>query len=185
QQAIYDMLEGNIEKNVKNQKEMNIYGNIGQKLFIEPAYLKAERNILKLMIDDDIAFKYIVAKNIDELFVLPSHKKIYRLIIKNVKKDNFLFVIESQCTDVESSREWVSILNNKVIYDNMQEKLIDDYIQKIEKYKLEESKRKIMKQLNQSLMENNMDKASNLSKELEMIREKITSMNEKEVKNGK
>ena len=48
EQAIYDLLREEINKNSKKLQKMNIQQDFGQKLYLEPAYIKAERNLLNL-----------------------------------------------------------------------------------------------------------------------------------------
>ena len=73
-------------KNTENQEFMNNKEENGTKLYKEPAFLKAERALLKLCFDEEY-FDYIVNSiNQDEL-ILPEHKEIFS-IIKDAKKGN-------------------------------------------------------------------------------------------------
>jgi DNA primase len=147
EQAIYDELNGEIAKNVKNPQGANNVANFGQKLYMEPAYLKAERSLLKLMLENDENFNYIVKNMDEESLVLQGHKKIYNLIIKGKAENesNMEKYIENNCNDLESSKEWINILTLDLIQGEYEIiTLLNDYIKEIKKYKLEESKKDIM-----------------------------------------
>ena len=66
-----------------NKKEEN-----GTKLYVEPGYLKAERALLKLILEDDFydELKEVIKEGD---FILKSHNKIYSLILqgKNERTD--------------------------------------------------------------------------------------------------
>jgi DNA primase len=47
-QAIYDLISGEIQKNVNKSENVNTVDNFGQKLYLEPSYLRAERTLLRL-----------------------------------------------------------------------------------------------------------------------------------------
>jgi DNA primase len=147
EQAIYDQLSGEVAKNIKNADNTNTSYNIGQKLYMEPAYLKAERSLLKLMLENEDNYNYIVENmDIDNL-VLQGHKKIYSLINEGKANDEQKLekYIENKCDDLESSKEWINILNLDLIQGEYEiNNLIDDYIKEVKKYKLEESKKEIM-----------------------------------------
>ena len=48
-----------LQKNVNKFENMNNKQNFGQKLYLEPAYVKAESNLLKLMIENIDDYNYI------------------------------------------------------------------------------------------------------------------------------
>ena len=60
EQAIYDLLSEEINKNLNKSQEMNIQQDFGQKLYLEPAYIKAERNLLKFMFINEENCDYII-----------------------------------------------------------------------------------------------------------------------------
>jgi DNA primase len=147
EQAIYDQLSGEVAKNTKNADNTNTSYNIGQKLYMEPAYLKAERSLLKLMLENEDNYNYIVENMDIDTLVLQGHKKIYSLINEGKTKaeQKIEKYIENKCDDLESSKEWVNILNLDLIQGEYEiNNLIDDYIKEVKKYKLEESKKEIM-----------------------------------------
>lgn len=149
EQALYDLLNNEINKisvnngMIKNEESYNV------KLYVEPAYLKSERSILKLMLSKE-DFN-LVSKNVNKNdFILDSHKKIYDLIIEyrdKVNEDIYKY-IEARCDDVESSKEWISIIELELLDEEVdKQKLIKDYLNNIKKYRLEESKKEIMQKI--------------------------------------
>ena len=114
EQALYDLLSEVMAKGQKEDKFMNKKEENGTKLYVEPGYLKAERALLKLILEGD---SYDELKEIikEGDFILESHNKIYSLILqgKNENTNNIISYIESRCDDVESSKELIK-LENKI-----------------------------------------------------------------------
>jgi DNA primase len=175
-QALFDMLNNKIQQNVKKNENVNIDRDFGQKLYLEPAYLKAERALLKIMIKDNEAFQYAVNNMEKDDFILESHKKIYGYIVENIKfgKDEMERHIESKCNDVDTSKEWVNVLETDLIYGEYDYKsMINDYIRGIKKYRLEESKKYIMNRIKQCELDGKLEESLKLAQELIEIQKKI------------
>lgn len=135
EQSLYDLLS--MTKNTKKEPFLNKKAENGTKLYVEPAYLKAEKSLLKLMFKDEY---YDEVKNhisTDE-FNLESHKKIFSLICeaKEQGANNIESYVESRCDDIESSKEFVKIREANVLEANDDQRLIQDYINRIKSYKL-------------------------------------------------
>ena len=177
EQSIIDIInEGKNSKEAKNS-EVNIDSNFGQKLYLEPAHINAERSLLKLMFLEDKAYKYFIENNLKNILITEPHRKIYDLITEAKDKGNIKSYIETRCEDIESSKEWVQILELNIVYEeNEIEGLITDYIRGIKKYKLEESKKIIMGKITNLLLEGNSAEAQMLTKELEEIRKELMSI---------
>ncbi len=60
EQAVYDLLGRELTKNFSENRDMNNVEVIGHKLYIEPAYMKAERALLKIMSTIDEYYESIV-----------------------------------------------------------------------------------------------------------------------------
>lgn len=177
EQAIIDII--NEEKNSKEAKnnEVNIDSKFGQKLYLEPAHITAERSLLKFMLIEDKAYNYFTENNLKDILITEPHRKIYDLITEAKDKKNTNSYIESRCDDIESSKEWVQILELNIVYEeNEIEGLIKDYIRRIKKYKLEESKKSIMNKITNLLLEGKSYEAQMLTKELEQIRKELMSI---------
>ena len=176
EQALYDLLNGEIHKNVKKSNEMYSQNEIGQKLYLEPAYLKAERNLLKLSLENVEIFNFI-NENIDENdIILESHRKIYNIIrecinYNNKEKYNY---IELKCDDIESSKEWINIQEIDVDYnDETYRKLVVDYIKEIKKYRLEETKKEVMDKIREYESKGMIEESLKLAAELVKIQNEI------------
>lgn len=176
EQALYDLLNGEIHKNVKNSNEMYSENKIGQKLYLEPAYLKAERNLLKLSLENGEILSF-VSENIDENdIILESHRKIYNIIrecinYNNKEKYNY---IELKCDDTESSKEWINIQEINVEYnEETYKKLVDDYIKEIKKYRLEETKKEVMNKIKEYESQGKIEESLRLATELVKIKNEI------------
>ncbi|OAA92472.1 DNA primase [Clostridium coskatii] len=178
-QVLYDMLNDNIQKNVKKNEKVNIDAGFGQKLYLEPAYLKAERALLKLISENEEAFKYALDKIEVDNIILESHKKIYRYIVENMKYDieKRKKFVELNCHDVDTSKEWVNIMETKIKYDSSNYKdMIDNYIDKIERHRLEKSKKHIINRIKECEAQGNLNESLKLAQELIKIQKRIGEM---------
>ena len=116
---------------------MNKKEEIGTKLYVEPAYLKAERSLIKLMFKEGY-YEEIEKQISSDDFNLGAPKKIFSLISKGKEEgaENLLAYVESGCDDVESSKEFVKIKELRVLEASDERKLIRDYINRIKTFKL-------------------------------------------------
>lgn len=172
EQSLYDLLS--ITKNIKNEQDVNNKEEIGAKLYVEPAYLKAEKSILKLFFNKDYYSE--IAKSITaEDFNLESHAKIYNLILEGYdnNKDNIVSYVESRCDDVESSKELTMIKDMKVLEANDDNQLINDYIKKIKSYKLLSKIELLKKQQKDFEQKGMIEESIKLAIELKELNEKL------------
>ncbi|WP_411683042.1 DNA primase [Clostridium thailandense] len=175
-QALYDIINSKIQKNVNKSENMNIDNNFGQKLYLEPAYLKAERGLLKLMLKDKNAFEYAINIIEKDNLVLDSHKKIFVYIVENIQFDEKEREkrIELKCDDIDTSKEWVNILETNLVYGKYDyTNMISDFVKKIEKYKLEEEKKELMNRIKQYESQGRLEESLKLAQELIEIQKKI------------
>ena len=179
EQAIYDLLSEEINKNSNKSQEMNIQQDFGQKLYLEPAYIKAERNLLKFMFINEENCNYITENmDLDQL-VLPSHKSIYNLIVefKNLSVDEKIKNIEFRCNDIECTKEWINTM--EIEFDGDEEehkKLINDCIKELKKFKLEESKKEIMNKIKQYESKGLLEESIKLAQTLIEIQKDIKQL---------
>lgn len=176
EQAIYDLISDKLHKNASNMQEMNIMDNFGQKLYVEPAYIKAERSLLRLMHYENEAYASIIETISDEHLIMESHRKIFNLICENINLDQKERQnrIELKCDDIESSKEWTNILEMDLIYEGEDfKKLILDFTKEIKKYRLEESKKEIMNKVKQCEMNGLMEESLKLAQELIYIQKEL------------
>jgi DNA primase len=107
--------------------------SMGKTLHIESAHIKAERALLKILSEGSA---YLKEKLQEEDFVIPSHRKIYRIIRDyDGPPGNVNPYVESHCNDVETSKEWTIITELVEIPDIDVDILIDDFMRTINHYK--------------------------------------------------
>lgn len=175
-QILYDMLNGNIQKNTKKASNMNTDEYFGQKLYLEPAYLKAERSLLKLILQDNDALKYVQDNLNEDELILESHKKIYKYIFESssLDKSHRIVHIEAKCNDVDTSKEWVNILDTQIIYGNYDYKyMVDSFVNKIKKHRLEQYKLRVIDRIKQYEIQGKFDESLKLARELIKIQKRI------------
>ena len=175
EEVIYDSLNDKTKKNVNKLKNMYTKQNFGQKLYLEPAYIKAERNLLKLMLENIDNYNYITEKINSENLLLQSHKKLFNIIVESIEQgdSNLIERIEARCNDVESSKEWINIQQVDVIDSDNYEEIINDYIREIKKSSLEESKKTIMRKIKEYEERGLFEESLSLIKELDIIQKQI------------
>lgn len=167
EQSLYDLIS--MTKNTKSEDFMNKKEEFGTKLYVEPGYVKAEKSLIKLMLDEDYYNEIIENISSDDLNS-KAHAKIFNLIKES--KDNGLentnLHVEAGCDDVDSSKEWVKIKEFQVLKAEDKHRLILDYIKQIKNFKLTkqlELLRKKLKELeNNGLIEESIKVALELNK---------------------
>lgn len=145
EQSLYDMLSK--EKNKKDEKYVNNMEETSTKLYVEPAYIKAEKLLLKLMLNDEY-YENVIKQASEEDFTLKEHRKIFNLIInaRDEKVSDFITHIESRCDDVDSSSALVEINELNIVEADNINILIFDCIKKIRMSKLELSIEELKKE---------------------------------------
>jgi len=179
EQAIYDVLSEEMNKNSKKTQKMNTQQDFGQKLYLEPAYIKAERNLLKFMFINEENCDYVSQNMNVEQLVLQSHKTIYELIVeyKNSTRDEKIKNIEFICNDIECTKEWINIMEIEFSGDEDEhKKLINDCIKQLKKFKLEESKKEIMNKIKQYETKGLLEESIKLAQELIELQKHITQL---------
>jgi len=174
-QALYDMLNSKIKDNINKEEGQDEGINHGRKLNLEPAYLKAERTLLKLMLNNQHALEH-AEKNIEAgQFAVESHKGIFALILamKDMEPEARKKAAGVKLMDPESISEWVNIEESEVVFDkDNTDSFVDDCIKEIKKYRVEESKKEIMSRIKQLEAEGKLQESMELAKELIKIQKK-------------
>lgn len=80
--AIYDLMKGEFQNSVHNGSNMNSAEDFGQNLYLEPAYIKYERSLLKIICSNPEAYDYCLNLIDTDTFESEAHKKIFNLIKK-------------------------------------------------------------------------------------------------------
>lgn len=167
EQSLYDLIS--MTKNTKSEDFMNKKEEFGTKLYVEPGYVKAEKSLIKLMLDEDYYNEIIENISSDDLNS-KAHAKIFNLIKESKDKglENTNLHVEAGCDDVDSSKEWVKIKEFQVLKAEDKHRLILDYIKQIKNFKLTkqlELLRKKLKELeNNGLIEESIKVALELNK---------------------
>lgn len=174
-QALYDMFNNKMQNNVKKDENLNTDSDFGQNLYLEPAFLKAERTLLKLMLEDQSALEYAQKNIIKNSFVIESHNIIFEQIIsfKDIDSESRKKAVEIKLTDPETIKAWINILECEIVYEkNNIDNLVKECIREIKKYKFEESKKEIMGKIKQFEAEGKIQESLELAKELIKIQKK-------------
>jgi DNA primase len=179
EEAIYNQIKGELQKNTGKFENLNTLDNFGYKLYVDPVYLKAERSILKLMHDKSDVYEYVVENlSVDE-FIIESHKKIYKLIVDNIELDldKRRKHIELKCDDIESSKEWINLLElDFTDEDNDYIKFIEDCMREVRKFKLEENKKSIINKIKQHEAKGEIQDSLKLTQQLMDIEQRMARL---------
>ena len=167
EQSLYDLIA--ITRNTKSDDLMNKKEEYGTKLYVEPGYIKAEKSLIKLMLDDDCYEDITLNISSDDLNS-KAHAKIFNLI-KEAKENGLNDInlhVEAGCDDVDSSKEWVKIKEFQVLKARDVQRLVLDYIKQIKDFKLrkkvEELKVKLKGLEKEGLIEESIKIALELNK---------------------
>ncbi|APR01619.1 DNA primase [Clostridium botulinum] len=180
-QTLYDQLNKKNQNSRKNGKEVNMLEAFGQKLYLEPAYIRAERFILQLMFNYNNIYEYIKNSINEQDIIEETHKAIYKYIKDTLEDSNIQnkkLHIETLCNkNVETSKEWVKILNTNFIYkEDESKKFIDDAILNIKKYKLEKYKEDLLKKIKEYEAKGKLDDTIKMSQELIKVKKTLGAM---------
>ena len=139
EQALYDILKikmkDNRENDFRNNKEED-----RSKLYVEPGFLKAERTLLKMMLENEEYLQYIEERISENDFILLEHKEIFTVIIlgKGENINNIESFIESRLSNAKSIGELVKIKEENIFFADNIKVQIDDLINEIHSYKLKQ-----------------------------------------------
>ncbi|MDY3829164.1 MAG: DNA primase [Clostridium sp.] len=172
EQSLYDMLSK--EKNKKDEKYVNNMEETSTKLYVEPAYIKAEKLLLKLMLNDEY-YENVIKQASEEDFTLKEYKKIFNLIInaRDEKVSDFITHIESRCDDVDSSSALVEINELNIVEADNINILIFDCIKKIRMSKLELSIEELKKEQKELERKGMVEESIQLLGELSKINKEL------------
>lgn len=179
EEAILKGLGEKQSNSLKNSEIHNINEKFGQKLYLEPAYIKAGRTLLKLSFNKELREK-ILSKISSGDFALKSHEFIYNIVIDNISLDEeeLMKIIEVKTIqNSDLTKEWINIQGCKIDIDKSSvEKMVSDCIGKIKKYKLEESMQRVMKEIKVCESKGLVEESLKLAKELMNIQKEISAL---------
>lgn len=179
EEAIYQLIKEEEQKNSSKSENLNIVDNIGQKLYVDPVYLKAERSILKLIHENRDVFNYFIERYNEEEFVIDSHKKIYNLISDNIEFDvnEREKHIELRCDDIDSSKEWINIIELDLFNENVDYiRFMEDCIKEIKKFRLEEAKQDVIRKIKEHETNGQLQDSLKLTQQLMSIEQDMTRL---------
>ena len=174
EQTLYDILKSrmkdNRENNFRNNKEED-----RSKLYVEPGFLKAERTLLKMMLENNEYLQYIEERISENDFILLEHKEIFTVIIlaKGENKNNIESFIESRLSDVKTIGELVKIKEENIFFADNIKVQINDLINEIISYKLKQRIDQLRKEQKQLENEGKIEESIKLAIELASITKKL------------
>ena len=174
EQTLYDILKSkmkdNRENNFRNNKEED-----RSKLYVEPGFLKAERTLLKMMLENNEYLQYIEERISENDFILLEHKEIFTVIIlaKGENINNIESFIESRLSDVKTIGELVKIKEENIFFADNIKVQINDLINEIISYKLKQRIDQLRKEQKQLENEGKIEESIKLAIELASITKKL------------
>lgn len=179
EEILYQIVNKKYQKDGNNQGEVNIESILGNKLYIEPAYIKAERLLLRIIIKKRELIYYIKDRIKIEDIILKSHQYIFNTILENsnLSLEEIENKVQLNSQKSEIIKEWVSILQNDISNEEIDYKLlIDDCIREIKRYKLEEEKNQIMSRIKEYEANGNVTESMKAAKELMNIQKQLNGL---------
>lgn len=175
EQGLYDLISA--EKVKKEEHNVNNLEEVRTKLYVEPAYLKSEKSLLKLMLNKDF-YEYIISEISESDFNLEAHSKIFSLIKEGNEQNvsDLLSYVESRCDDVSSSKEWVIIQETEVMQADDINKLINDYIVKIKSFRLIERQKDLKKEQKELESKGMIEESIRLALDLQKVNEELNKL---------
>ena len=174
EQALYDILKikmkDNRENDFRNNKEED-----RSKLYVEPGFLKAERTLLKMMLENEEYLQYIEERISENDFILLEHKEIFTVIIlgKGENINNIESFIESRLSNAKSIGELVKIKEENIFFADNIKVQIDDLINEIHSYKLKQRIDQLRKEQKELENQGKIEESINLAIELASITKKL------------
>ncbi|WP_297993330.1 DNA primase [uncultured Clostridium sp.] len=174
EQTLYDILKSKIkvsgENNFRNNKE-----EYGSKLYVEPGFLKAERAILKIMLENKEYLQYIEERISENDFILLEHKEIFTIIMlaKGKNINNIDSFIESKLNNTKSIGELVKIREENIFFAEDIKFQINDFINEIHSYKLKQRINQLKKEVKILENQGKIEESINLAIELSSLTKKL------------
>lgn len=174
EQALYDILKikmkDNRENDFRNNKEED-----RSKLYVEPGFLKAERTLLKMMLENEEYLQYIEERISENDFILLEHKEIFTVIIfgKGENINNIGSFIESRLSNAKSIGELVKIKEENIFFADNIKVQIDDLINEIHSYKLKQRIDQLRKEQKELENQGKIEESIKLAIELASITKKL------------
>lgn len=174
EQALYDILKSKMKDNRENDFRNNKEED-RSKLYVEPGFLKAERTLLKMMLENEEYLQYIEERISENDFILLEHKEIFTVIIlaKGENINNIESFIESRLSNAKSIGELVKIKEENIFFADNIRIQIDDLINEIHSYKLKQRIDQLRKEQKELENQGRVEESIKLAIELASITKKL------------
>ena len=174
EQALYDILKSKMKDNRENDFRNNKEED-RSKLYVEPGFLKAERTLLKMMLENEEYLQYIEERISENDFILLEHKEIFTVIIlgKGENINNIESFIESRLSNAKSIGELVKIKEENIFFADNIKVQIDDLINEIHSYKLKQRIDQLRKEQKELENQGKIEESIKLAIELASITKKL------------
>ena len=163
-------MKDNRENNFRNNKEED-----GSKLYVEPGFLKAERAILKIMLENSEYLQYIEERISENDFILLEHKEIFTVIMlaKGENINNIDSFIESKLSSAKTIGELVKIRDENIFFADDVKVQINDFINEIQSYKLKQRIDQLRKEQKELENQGKIEESIKLAIELASVTKKL------------
>ncbi len=175
EQRFYDQINNMLKFENKNENIRNENGKNSQNLYLEPAYLKAEKSLINLMLKKEFYYEIMEKINKEE-FNDNIHISIIKLL-EELHRNN----IENKVEYIEGKTENVDIISELIRINEIDIRMVDDErkvfinncIKEIKKHNFIERKNKLIEELKVNEKNGNIDKCIELAMEIRGIDELI------------
>lgn len=174
EQALYDILKSKMKDNRENDFRNNKEED-RSKLYVEPGFLKAERALIKIMLENDEYLQYIEERISENDFNLLEHKEIFTVIIlaKGENINNIESFIESRLSNAKTIGELVKIKEENIFFAEDVKIQIDDFINEIHSYKLRQRIDQLRREQKELENQGKIEESIKLAIELASITKKL------------
>ena len=174
EQTLYDILKSKMKDNRENDFRNNKEEE-RSKLYVEPGFLKAERAILKIMLENKEYLQYIEERISENDFILLEHKEIFTVIMlaKGENINNIDSFIESKLNNTKSIGELVKIREENIFFADDVKVQINDFINEIHSYKLKQRIDQLRKEQKELENQGKIEESIKLAIELASVTKKL------------
>ena len=174
EQTLYDILKSKMKDNRENDFRNNKEED-RSKLYVEPGFLKAERAILKIMLENKEYLQYIEERISENDFILLEHKEIFTVIMlaKGENINNIDSFIESKLNNTKSIGELVKIREENIFFADDFKVQINDFINEIHSYKLKQRIDQLRKEQKELENQGKIEESIKLAIELASVTKKL------------
>ncbi|MCM1990807.1 DNA primase [Oceanirhabdus seepicola] len=175
EQRFYDEINNVLRFENKNKNIRNENGKNSQNLYLEPAYLKAEKSLINLMLKKEFYYEIMEKINKEE-FNVDIHISLIELL-DELHENN----IENKVEYIEGKTENVDVISELIRINEIDIEMVDDErkvfiencIKEIKQHNFIERKNKLIEELKESEKNGDIDKCIKIAMEIRGIDELI------------